>query len=129
MPNKVLHGTPCTQEPVIKMMQTELETLNNALLGREGIIAIQAAQMEITKEQGRSIDKLHGLVQSVVTSNIQTEKEKEVILRVIKERRLAKRYLATSLIAGAMLFLTVIGLAIKINTIIKDKEEVIVNVE
>lgn len=101
---------PCNQSERIKNIEIQVNSITSILSGKDGLMAIVSKQSEITKTQGDNIDKLMGIVDALRVKDIQTDKEKEVIIKLSKERQNYRRWLTGSLIGIGGLILTIIGL-------------------
>jgi hypothetical protein len=107
----------CVQKDRITNIEKDAQDIRKTLNGTNGILAIVTKQVEVTKEQGKNIDKLMKNVETLIIKDVETEKEKEVILRVGKENerykrenKMYKRYLVTTMIAIFSLLMTMLGL-------------------
>jgi hypothetical protein len=113
---------PCVQEKRISNIEIQVNKVKDTLEGKDGLMSLVTKQIIITREQSKNIEILSKNVEKLILKDVATDKEKEVILRVSKEndqyrneKKRYQRWLMTSLLTIAGLFLTIMGLIIKYN--------------
>lgn len=100
-----VHAVPCTQEKRIDSIELKVTSIEGSLNGTEGLMAIVVKQAEITQTQGENIDKVMTMVDILRVKDIETDKEKEVKVRMYKqneslkkEKRIQRKYYVGTII-------------------------------
>lgn len=81
----------CSQEKRIQSIERDVGEIKRNVNGAKGLMAIVIKQAQITTEQGSSIDKLMVMVDILRVKDIETDKEKEVKIRLHKENERLKQ--------------------------------------
>jgi len=119
----------CSQEGRLRNIEIDLKKINETITGNDGLLVIMTKQVEnsksleeVTKQQGKNIDKLFKVVDMLHNKSIKDEaqkemfdkikdKNKEIQIREEKEKKEKKAY-KNAVIATIIAFLAMIIMAI-----------------
>ena len=110
---------PCKHDGKIAELDTEIKDLKRIVKGnsKPGLYETVIHLVEAERTRGQSIDKLKDTVDSLIRYKIETDKEKEVILRVTQENEKNKKekriYKISAISLAASIILGCLGLVFK----------------